>query len=132
MDCAKELVAEASERGESGSSYRFVFLEQGGEMLGYACYGRVPLTEGSFDLYWLVVDPRYHRRGVAADLLSAVETETERMGGRAIYVETSSTEVYSPARSFYLNQGYKEVSRLKDFYRPGDDRITFLKQLEKF
>ena len=54
------------------------------------------------------------------------------MGGRAIYVETSSTEVYSPARSFYLNQGYKEVSRLKDFYRPGDDRITFLKQLEKF
>ena len=132
VDCAKELVAEASERGESGSSYRFVFLEQGGDMLGYACYGRVPLTEGSFDLYWLVVDPRYHRRGVAAELLSAVETETERMGGRAIYVETSSTEVYSPARSFYLNQGYKEVSRLKDFYRPGDDRITFLKQLEKF
>ncbi len=128
VDCAKELVAEASERGEDGSGYRFVFLEQGGEMLGYACFGRVPLTEGSFDLYWLVVDPRYHRQGVAAELLSAVEAETERLGGRSIYVETSSTAVYAPARAFYMNQGYEEVSRLKDFYRPGDDRITFLKR----
>ncbi|HMP50702.1 MAG TPA: GNAT family N-acetyltransferase, partial [Candidatus Melainabacteria bacterium] len=131
VDCAKELVAEASERGEDGSGYRFVFLENGAEMMGYACFGRVPLTESSFDLYWLVVDPRYHRQGVAAELLSAVETETARLGGHAIYAETSSAVVYAPARAFYMNQGYEEASRLKDFYRPGDDRITFLKQFPK-
>jgi len=33
------------------------------KLLGYVCYGPSPMTEGTFDLYWIAVDPRFRARG---------------------------------------------------------------------
>jgi hypothetical protein len=55
---AMELVGEALEKGEP-SGYFFAVLEEVGEkpsIHGYACYGPTPLTQGVYDLYWIVVD----------------------------------------------------------------------------
>jgi len=55
---ALELVDEALAKGE-GSGYFFAVIEDQGKtpaVQGYACYGPTPLTQGVYDLYWIVVD----------------------------------------------------------------------------
>jgi len=59
VETAVELADEALAKGDA-SGYFFLLLEEdGGEraVRGYACYGPVPLTVGTYDLYWIVVDP---------------------------------------------------------------------------
>ena len=42
-------------------------------MAGWSCHGRVPLTDATFDLYWIVVDPHFKTVGVGRQLLAEVE-----------------------------------------------------------
>jgi len=93
---------------------------------GYVCYGPTPLTEGAVDLYWIAVHPGRHKRGYGKALVGHVETQTRRNKGRLILIETSSREMYAPTRQFYLRLGYQEIARIKDYYRPGDDRVNLL------
>src|SRR5262245_49884926 len=51
---AGELVDERLARGLA-SGYRFVFAERAARLERYCCYGPIPLTQSSFDLYWIVV-----------------------------------------------------------------------------
>jgi len=44
-------------------------------------------------------------------------------------VETSSTPPYEPARSFYERYGYQTVGSLMDFYREGDHKMIFMKEV---
>ncbi len=131
VDVAGELVAEAGAKGEKASGYSFLFLEEAGNVLGYACYGRVPLTESSYDLYWLVVDPELQRQGIASRLLSAVEDGVRALSGHAIYAETSSTDKYQAARTCYLKAGYVKSSEFDNFYSDGDGKVTFTRYLTK-
>ena len=98
-------------------------------LLGYICYGRTPLTDGVWDIYWLVVGGSYRRQGVAGVLLQIVEEELKVNGARTIIVETSSREDYEPARRFYEKSGFKKVCRIKDFYSAGNDKIVYEKRL---
>ncbi len=50
-------------------------------------------------------------------------------GARRIYVETSSTPPYEPARSLYKKHGYQMVCLLMDFYREGDHKMIFMKEV---
>jgi hypothetical protein len=45
-----------------------------------------------------------------------------------ICLETSSQGGYERTRRFYDQAGYVEEARLRDFYKPGDDRITYVKR----
>ena len=38
--------------------------EEGAEVLGYVSFGPTPLTESTYDLYWIAVDKSKHRAGV--------------------------------------------------------------------
>jgi hypothetical protein len=44
-----------------------------------------------------------------------------------VLIETSSQPRYEPTRQFYLRLDYREVARVPDFYKPGDDRIIYAK-----
>ena len=92
-------VAERLAKG-AASGYEFLFAEQGGRMLGYACYGRIPLTLASFDLYWIVVDSASQGQGIGSALVGEME---RRVRGRArlIVVETAGRPDYAPTRAFY-------------------------------
>ena len=100
-----------------------------GEISGYECHGPVPLTDGTFDLYWIVVDPRAQKRGFGRSLLRAAEEDVVRRGGRLLLIETSSQESYAPTINFYKRNGYHLEARIHDFYRPGDDKLIFAKNL---
>jgi ribosomal protein S18 acetylase RimI-like enzyme len=128
---ALELVDDALAQGEE-SGYFFAILEYGKRprvVQGYACYGPVPLTQGVYDLYWIVVDPASQGKGVGSHLLEYVETDVLRRGGRMLLIETSSQESYGATIRFYKKAGYKLVARIKNFYRIGDDKLVFSKEL---
>jgi len=98
-------------------------------MLGYACFGPHPLTQGTYDLYWIVVDPIAQGRGIGHALLARVEAEVQARGGRLLLVETSSTPAYASARRFYESSGYRCEATIHDFYAPGDNLVIFSKDL---
>jgi ribosomal protein S18 acetylase RimI-like enzyme len=99
-----------------------------GKVAGYVLFGPVPATEGNFDLYWIAVDPAAQGSGVGQHLIEHVEEEVRRRGGRMVCLETSSQGGYSRTRSFYEKAGYTLESRICDFYKPGDDRLTYVKR----
>jgi len=128
VSIATELVEQRLAKGPA-SGYEFIFTEQGGSLIGYTCYGRVPLTRSSFDLYWIVVAPTMQGMGVGRRLLAETERAVVRTGGTTLYAETSSRDQYAPTRSFYRASGYSVAAELSDFYAPGDSKIVFVKRL---
>jgi len=87
------------------------------------------MTDDCYDLYWVVVDDKFSRNGVGGKLLGFMEEFVTREGARRIYVETSSTSPYEPARSLYKKHGYQMVCLLMDFYREGDHKMIFMKEV---
>lgn len=128
---ALELVDAALKEGES-SGYIFALLEDDSgdpTVKGYACYGPTPLTQGVYDLYWIVVDPVAQGRGFGRFLTQHVEKDVIRRGGRMLLIETSSQESYIPTVRFYERTGYQLAARVRNFYRIGDDKLIFSKDL---
>ena len=97
--------------------------------LGYVCYGRVPMTQGTFDLYWIAVDPELQGQGIGSRLVDFMEGALRGTGGRMILADTSSIPEYEKTRRFYREKGFQEVARISDYYHEGNDRITFCKRL---
>jgi ribosomal protein S18 acetylase RimI-like enzyme len=128
VDIAVELVDERLAKG-AASGYEFHFMESDGAVRGYACYGEIPCTVGSFDLYWVAVDKSQQRRGIGKLLVELVEERLREQGGRKVYIETSSKPLYDPTRAFYARCGYREVARFPDFYAPGDGKVVYEKTL---
>ena len=98
--------------------------------IGYICYGPAPMTQGTFDLYWIVVDPKCQGQGMGSKLLDLLEEAVREKRGRMILIDTSSIPSYEKAQKFYLRKGFQEVARVSDYYHPGNDRITFCKKLK--
>ncbi len=123
---AREILEERLARGTK-SGYSFVFAERDGVLVGYTAWGPIPLTQKSYDLYWIAVDPDAQGGGVGQALLAETERDVARLGGGRIYIETSSRPAYERTRRFYVRAGYEEVARLEDFYADGDDKIMYRK-----
>jgi ribosomal protein S18 acetylase RimI-like enzyme len=123
---AVELV-EHSLRDPEGD-YQVRVLSTGGEVIGYTCFGKAPFTEAAFDLYWIAVEPLWHGTGAARALMIATEQEIRRRGGLLVLVETASKASYARTRRFYESIGYREIARIHDYYRMGDDKIIYEKR----
>jgi len=125
VDTIQELWTEFATRGDSESWYHFLGASKSGNLAGFACYGRRPLTEGTFDLYWIAVDSRHHRQGIGEFLLKHVEAQVQSRGGHLLIAETAGKPAFEPTRHFYLGSGYELEGRLRDFYAIGDDLYIF-------
>ncbi len=125
IDIAVEVI-DGTFKPEEG--YRtLVATDKRQQLHGFISYGPIPLTENRFDLYWIAVDPELGRHGIGTILLREMEKDLRREGPGHIYIDTSSTEGYLPARRFYEKNDYQIVAHLKDFYRTGDDKILYRK-----
>jgi ribosomal protein S18 acetylase RimI-like enzyme len=121
---AVELLDEAA---NGDPDYRFVGAYDGDALVGYACWGPTPGTEGTCDLYWIVVDPARQGPGVGTALLAEVERRLRADGCRLIVVETSSRADYVATRAFYEGRGYTRAAVVPGYYTPGDDLVIYLK-----
>jgi len=63
--------------------YIILCAEEGeGEIRGYICYGKAPLTEAVYDVYWIVVHPECWGQGTGSSLLRRAEvTVMDRIEG---------------------------------------------------
>jgi ribosomal protein S18 acetylase RimI-like enzyme len=97
-------------------------------LVGWICWGPTPCTLGTYDLYWMAVDPTMQGSGIGAALLRAMEG---RLAGsaRLIVVETAGRPDYRPTRAFYEARGYRKAAIIPDFYAPGDDQVVYVKAL---
>ncbi|WP_338864002.1 GNAT family N-acetyltransferase [Myxococcus stipitatus] len=127
VEVAIELVGVALTPGNT--DYAILVADRQGELVGYICYGPTPMTEDTYDLYWIASSPEVRGQGVGAALVSAMEGDLRRRNGRLIRVETSATEAYGPTRGFYASMKYGEEARIRDFYKVGDDLIILTKRL---
>ena len=128
VEIAIELAEEKLERQEA-SSYRFLFAENENRVIGYTCYGLIPATSSSYDLYWIVVSKDLRGHGLGKFLMAETEKFIYQSGGRQVYAETSSRDQYKPTHGFYENCGYRKEAFLKDFYMEGDSKIIYAKTL---
>lgn len=109
--------------------YRFVVAEySGASVAGYGCWGAAPLTQGTYDIYWIAVSPELQGQGVGSRILTHMESRIAEHGGRLILIETSSSDLYRNTCAFYIRRGYVLESRIKDFYKIGDDKIIYAKR----
>ena len=99
-----------------------------GRLAGWICWGPTPCTLGTFDLYWMAVDPAAQGTGVGTALIAEME---QRLAGvaRLIVVETAGRADYAATRAFYQARGYRTAAVIPDFYAPGDDQVTYVKAL---
>ena len=98
--------------------------------IGYICYGPTPMTRGTFDLYWIAVDPDFQEQGAGSKLLRSLEEGVKAREGRMILADTSTIPHFEKTQKFYLKNEFQEVARIPDYYHPGNDRITFCKRLD--
>jgi ribosomal protein S18 acetylase RimI-like enzyme len=125
---AVELVEEWLAKGDE-SGYEFFFAEVGGETVAYSCYGLIPCTLHSYDLYWIAAHKDFMNKGIGHALLRETENAIWKAGGTGIYVETSSKSQYAPTRAFYEKNGYILKARYEDFYDRGDDKVVYIKRV---
>jgi ribosomal protein S18 acetylase RimI-like enzyme len=114
---------------EPGGEYRVLCADLDGALAGYVCFGPTPMTEGTWDLYWIVTHPDARGNGVARTLVARMESELRALGARLVRVETSRLDGYGAAHAFYQRLAYPVVAVMPDFYKPGDDLLVMLKRL---
>ncbi len=111
------------------SGYHVMVAEVDRFVVGYICYGPTPLTEGTWDIYWMAVTADRQKQGVGSALMAFAEAKIKEAEGRLVLIETSSIPEYEKTRRFHQHQGYEIICRVPDFYAPGDDRLIFQKRL---
>ena len=129
IDVAMELVDIALGKPEQDDYHPYVLVEEDGTVVSYACFGKNPMTRATFDLYWLATRADRMGKGYGKRIVSFVEEEVRRRGGRLLVIETSSKESYGETRAFYEKIGCTLGARLRDYYDAGDDKLIYLKYL---
>jgi len=116
-------------KGGLDGDYPHLVFEKDGVVLGYVAVGRTPMTEATWHLYWICVHPAAQGMGAGQALQAAAEAFVAEHGGERIVLETSGRPDYERTRRFYLAADYTECGRITDFYKPGDDCVTYVKRV---
>jgi ribosomal protein S18 acetylase RimI-like enzyme len=122
---ALEVFDKAIEPGQT--YYEATAAEVEGKFAGWAAWGQRPCTEGTWDLYWIAVDPALHGAGVGSTILEEVERSL-RGRARLLVVETGGRSAYDATRAFYLAKGYTVAATIPDLYAPGDAQVILTKR----
>lgn len=130
VELAEEVISDYLFNPTS-SGYFILVAEADSSVAGYVCYGPTPITEGTWDLYWIAVDHNTQGQGIGKILMRSAEDDIKKARGRLVLVETSSKPGYEKTNLFYQRAGYKEVCRIIDFYTVGDDQVIYEKRFQQ-
>jgi len=126
---AMELIDVYISDDEQNDYEIFVDENDDGVINGYVCIGPRPLTVGTYDLYWIAVNPNVQSRGIGSKLISHIENYLKDNGVRLILIETSGKLSYEKERKFYEKNLYGKLVEIKDFYNVGDSLVIYGKYL---
>lgn len=112
--------------------YFFFEQREGGNLSGFVIFGRVPLTDFSWDIYWIAVDKKTQGKGVGRGLLDRVERYILGTDKKAVLrIETSGKTQYGSTRNFYARTGFVEAGAIPDFYAEGDGLLNYYKVINR-
>jgi GNAT superfamily N-acetyltransferase len=126
---ALEVFDEAVREGGT-QPYTALGAEVDDRLVGWICWGPTPCTLGTYDLYWMAVEPALQGSGIGSALLGEME---RRLAGlaRLVIIETTGRPDYAATRGFYEARGYRAAAIIPDFYAPGDDQVVFVKAVRR-
>jgi GNAT superfamily N-acetyltransferase len=109
--------------------YEVVVADDGGPV-GFLTFGTDAIGKGVWEVYWIVTRAERRGRGIGSALLGWLHDRLAGTGARMVLIETSGQPGYEHQRRFYEKNGYREVARVKDFYKPEDDLVVFRRDLD--
>jgi ribosomal protein S18 acetylase RimI-like enzyme len=116
---------------DEDSADLWMSCEVNGTAVGF-CYA-VPekLTDGTWNMLAIAVHPKCQGGGHGGALVRSLETALRARGQRILLADTSGSDEFTLARSFYRKNGYVEEARIRDFWARGDDKVVFWKRLDQ-
>lgn len=112
------------------TSYILFEETEGKDVAGFCIFGKTPMTKFNWDIYWIVVDRNFQKKGIGTRLLRRIEDFIIRKDQKpGIRIETSTVARYAAARSFYRKMGFNEVGLISDFYGENDNLVTYWKSV---
>jgi GNAT superfamily N-acetyltransferase len=127
---ALEVFDEAVRTSSPDAPYVALGADVDGRLAGWICWGPTPCTLGTYDLYWMAVDPSVQGSGIGTALITEMERNLTGTA-RLIVVETAGRPDYSATRAFYEARGYRATATIPEFYGPGDDQVVYVKAVEE-
>jgi [ribosomal protein S18]-alanine N-acetyltransferase len=104
----------------------YLVAEVDGVVVGHAV---VSAAGDDAELQRIAVDPRYRRRGLAGELLTAVESRAAADGATRLLLEVR--EDNTTAAAFYESRGFVEVGRRRGYYRDGAAAVVLGKEVDR-
>jgi ribosomal protein S18 acetylase RimI-like enzyme len=112
-----------------GSDHRWLVALDQDSALGFAYAEPERMTDGTFNLLAIAVQPDAQGKGLGKALVSSMMQRLRHDGGRLLLVETSSLDEFASTRAFYESQSFTLEARIRDFYREGEDKIVYWARL---
>lgn len=127
IETALEIADETISRGTKGSGYHWMKITDEDGLVAFANYGKNDFSTHSWELYWIAVHNNSRHKKLGSKLLSAVEDDVKKLGGKILWIETSGRPLYAPTELFYKRNGYQLHASLREFYGPGDPKQIYAK-----
>jgi GNAT superfamily N-acetyltransferase len=106
IDVAMELIDIVLKDPIQKDYHVYCVVDVQDQAIGYICYGPTPMAQGTFDPYWIAVDPDFQGQRVGSTLLNFLEEVLKAEGGRLILADTSTIPHYEKTQKFYLKNGF--------------------------
>ena len=127
LEALSEMLADYFD-GDSNSGH-FWLTDDDDAPVGVAYCEPERMTDGTWNLQLIAIQPDRQGQGRGTALLRYVEQALTERRARVLLVETSGLPNFERTRSFYRKCGYDEEARIRDFYKTGDDKIVYRKAL---
>lgn len=88
-------------------------------------------AQGIYWLGWTYVNPFFRGRGHGKILMRHVEERLLGWRARKLYLSTSGLDKYASAVKFYERCGFTTEAVLRDYFRPGEDKLIMAKTLSR-
>ena len=110
-----------------GSEHRALAAVLGDRVVGLVAFGEISGTEGVGRVTAIVVHRDYRRQGIGTALVDAATTALAANEDRLVIVEMPDAKELQHLRQFFMSRaGFREESRVRDYYRDGVS-LTFLR-----
>lgn len=111
----------------SGNNDHIWLTDDDNGPVGVAYCAPERMTNGTWNLLFIAIQPEYQGQGRGTSLIGHVEQLLRAQGARLLLVETLAS--FDRTRAFYRKCGYEEEAQIRDFYDAGADKIVYRKLL---
>jgi ribosomal protein S18 acetylase RimI-like enzyme len=129
IDTLREVFDDYFHDANDNYGHRCFTARRDGRIAGFVYLAPVEMTDRTWEMWWIAVSKDLQGKGVGGEIMRAIEAELAEAGCRVLLIETSALPHYEPTCKFYLKHGYREVARIPDYYRDGDDKLIYSKRI---